>query len=523
MAYQSKTPKTKKATSAGLTVQGNPVEQYDKWRQQYNPLRGLTIARAVAMFDASQRGDYSDIQWAYRFIERRDEDLIALIERRVNAITQLDWNIKVTDDTLARKRGILLDPKLAQDQAAVLQAAYNRITNLYAGIKHMAMGAFREFSIGQFQSGDQAALPGEATHIECLNHWNIVRDGMYGDWYWNAEAKQTTAMNLGDANKIDTRFTLIREWPRPLDEIALLKFIRSNLSRKNWDSFVEIYGIPGWIVIMPQTVPAGKEAEYMAAAQSIAEGRPGALPYGSDAKCADQPRGTNPFRDAMTYLTEKLVLAGTGGLLTMLTQSGSGTLAGSAHMEAFDIVARGEAREISELFQTQFDSVVLEAAFPGQPKLAYFELAANEEQDVGEILDHAVKITNAGGQVDWTQLSEKTGYNITAAPKPVTPVAPVPGVGFQFPNRRSPSLVFSLRNNAFSKAVASDLEPIRKRFEAALALPDAEMMTAIEQLKSDLPRLLKQINADPESAKAMATELQAALESGMAAKKGASK
>jgi hypothetical protein len=346
---------------------------------------------------------------------------------------------------------------------------------------------------------------------------------MYGDWYWNAAAKQITAVNLGDENKIDKRFTLIREWPRPLDEIALIKFIRSNLSRKNWDAFVEIYGIPGWIVIMPQNVPAGKEAEYMAAAQSIAEGRPGALPYVSDAKCADQPRGTNPFRDSLQYLTEKLVLAGTGGLLTMLAQSGSGTLAGSAHMEAFNIVARGEAREISELFQKQFDAVVLEAAFPGQPKLAYFELAANEEQDVGEILDHAVKISQAGGQVNWVEISEKTGYTITEAPKQYTPAAAMPGIGFQIPNRRTPSVIFSLRNSAFSKAVAADLEPIRKRFEAALALPDSEMMAAIESLKGDLPGLLKEINADPESAKAMAAELQAALEAGMKAKKEESK
>ncbi|MEI6165995.1 MAG: hypothetical protein WCS52_02265 [bacterium] len=521
MKSTTKTKSSRKA--AGLTVTGNPAEQFDRWRQQFNPLRGLTIARAVSMFEAAQRGDYSDIQWAYRFIERRDEDLIALIERRVNVITQMDWNVKIVDEKASAKRGITLDDTLAKAQAQVLLAAYNRITNLYEAIEHMSMAAFREFSICQFQAGDQVALPGEATHIECLNQWNIARDGMHGDWYWNQAAKQTTAISLGAENKIDTRFTLIREWPRPLDEIGLLKFIRSNLSRKNWDAFVEIYGIPGWIVIMPQNVPPGKEAEYMAAAQSIAEGRPGALPFGSDAKCADQARGTNPFRDAMQYLSEKLVLAGTGGLLTMLTESGSGTLAGSAHMEAFNIVARGEARKISELFQAQFDAVVLEAAFPGQPKLAYFELAANEEQDVGEILDHAVKIKNAGGQVDWVQLSEKTGYTITAAPQLPTPAPVMPGIGFQLPNRRSPAMVFSLRNTAFSKAVAADLEPIRKRFEAALALPDAEMMAAIEALKGELPELLKEINTDPESAKIMAVELQAALEAGMKAQQGGSK
>ena len=61
-----------KSKAAGLTSTGNPVEQFDKWRQQFNPLRGLTLARAVSMLEGAQRGEYADIQWAYRFIERRD-------------------------------------------------------------------------------------------------------------------------------------------------------------------------------------------------------------------------------------------------------------------------------------------------------------------------------------------------------------------------------------------------------------------------------------------------------------------
>lgn len=519
MAYTTRKPKTKQA--AGPAITGTPVEQFDRWRQQFNPLRNLTIARAVTLFEAAQRGEFADIQWAYRFIERRDEDLIALVERRVNALIQLDWTIKQVDEASAERHGIAVDDVLAAEQAQALLTAYNRIDNLYEAIEHLEMAAFREYSVCQLQQGDKAALPGDATHIECLNHWNIARDGMMGAWYWNAGAKQTTTGSLGEENRIDPQYCVIREWPRPLDEIALLKFIRSNLSRKNWDAFVEIYGIPGWIVIMPQTVPAGKETEYLAAARSIAEGRPGALPFGSDAKCADQPRGVNPFRDAMQHLTEKLVLAGTGGLLTMLSQSGSGTLAGSAHMEAFDIVARGEARKISEILQAQFDARVLDRLFPGKPRLAYFDLAANEEQDVGEILDHAVKIAQAGGQPDWSQISEKTGYTIT--PKP--PAAPSPQLsglyGAALPNRRRVWDLPLNGLNGFSKALSADLEPIRKRIESILALPDDKVMQAVDQLRSDLPGLLTAINVSPEAAKVMEKDLQAALDDGLKGRKGA--
>jgi len=407
------------------------VAAANRWREQYNPLRNLTIARAVSMFEAAQRGEYADLQWTYRFIERRDADLMALIERRGNALLQMDWNIRQVDEASAAARGIPFDPDLAERQAGELRAAYERVDNIYEAIEHLALAVFREYAICQFQAGDQAALPGRADRIECLNPWNILRDGQEGDWYWNPEAKQTGVSGLaGSGQKIDPRYAIIREWPRPLNEIAILKFIRSNLSQKDWDGFVEIYGIPGVLVTMPENIPQGKEGDYKTAAEDVAEGKSGALPAGASAVVMDQPRGVNPFRDHLQYLTEKLVLAGTGGLLTMLSAPGSGTLAGSAHTEAFDIVARGEARKIGELFQRQFDRPILDAMFPGRPRLAYFDLAANEEQDVGAIIGHAVSIAQAGGRMDWSELSEKTGYTITAAPP-----APQPAPGFPLANR----------------------------------------------------------------------------------------
>ena len=484
------------------------LRQANRWRDQYNPLRSLTIARAVSMFEAAQRGEYADLQWTYRFIERRDADLIALIERRVNVIVQMDWAIKTVDEKSAAARGIPFDPDLAENQARELRAAYEKIGNLYQAIEHLAMAVFREFAVAQFQRGDKAARPGDADHIECLNSWNIVRDGMVGDWFWNPDAKQTGSSGLQATDRIDPAFCLIREWPRPLDEIALLKFIRSNLSQKDWDGFVEIYGLPGWLVIMPQSVPAGKEADYKAAAEAVAEGNSGALPAGSDAKCADQPRGSNPFRDHLQYLTEKLVLAGTGGMLTMLSAPGSGTLAGGAHAEAFDIVARGEARKISEVFQRQFDRVILDARFAGKPRLAYFALAANEEQDVGEILDHAVKIVAAGGQVDFAELSEKTGYKITPAPAPASPfpVAAVSDRRAPFSNRApadpsDPSAPSdspdSARSALVSASVRSELAarqdilaPWLARVEALAAdssLSEPQFLNAFEKLVNELP------------------------------------
>ncbi len=69
----------------------------------------------------------------------------------------------------------------------------------------------------------------------------------------------------------------------------------------------------------------------------------------------------------------------------------------------------------------RFDAPLLARHFPGTPPLAYFELCANEETDVGTVVEHAARLSAAGYTMDPEQLSEKTGYRLTKAPKAEPP------------------------------------------------------------------------------------------------------
>ena len=62
-----------------------------------------------------------------------------------------------------------------------------------------------------------------------------------------------------------------------------------------------------------------------------------------------------------------------------MTESGSGTLAGSAHQQAFDQVAKGDAVLISEALQRDFDKPLLDQYFPGWPVEAGFALRTPSE------------------------------------------------------------------------------------------------------------------------------------------------
>lgn len=495
------------------------LQTVSRWRAQYNPLRGLTFQRAVSMLEEGERGAYADLQWTYRFVEKRDAVLRALVELRTSAIKKLDWDIKTVDcgkDT-ARQA-------IAEQQAAALRSAYEKIANLKEAVAFLALAQFRGYAhLEKIYAGDNPA--GAVVELQPVPQWHWCRDTLYGPWLYNAEAAST---NRG--MPIEERHFIIREVERPINEIGFLCFLRKNLSQKDWDGFVETYGIPPLFAEMPASVPPNKEDEYQAMAEAVVGDMRGTLPNGAKIQTVDAgARGNNPFRDHLTYQNEDVVLAGTSGKLTMLSSpTGIGGGATDAHQDTFDSLAQAEAGEISELFQEQFDRIVLDrSGFAGQTALAYFEIAAEDKADIGQILDHAVKAAQAGLRIDPAQLSEKTGYQLTAAP---APAAPIQGSALQLPasaaggrtlNRASaltpPSDAYRAASlQRLGGALAEDLRPARERLLSALdESDDTKRRAALTALRAELPALLK--GADSATAAVFADILGTALVSGAAA------
>src|SRR3990167_8889199 len=283
---------------------GRKVARANRWRERYNPLRGLTIERSVRLLQNYFSGEMADLQWAYFFIEQTDPDLFALCERRSSAIIELSWDAKLLAE---QKRAPDFDENLAADQAAFLRAAYDKIDNLYEGIEHLASASFRGFAHVEKHTDATGAL----VHLEPLDQWNVVRDGLWGAWKYNPGANQINFEAIAAENLLDPDRWLVRDTRRHINRIGLIKFVRQNLSQKDWDAFIEIYGIPGTIIIGPPDVRAEKEEEYETTAKAVAEGGSGYLPYGSTVHTSDDPRGANPFREHLRFLQEQLILAGT--------------------------------------------------------------------------------------------------------------------------------------------------------------------------------------------------------------------
>ena len=145
----------------------------------------------------------------------------------------------------------------------------------------------------------------------------------------------------------------------------------------------------------------------------------------SDIKYVTGGASKAPFREHLDYIDRQITMVGTGGLLTMLTESGSGTLAGSAHRDTFLQIARGDAVALSEVMQREIDLPMLAQAFPGWPPLAYFEFAPSISDQASRVVQDAAQLAAAGYMVDPAEISEKSGYRLA----PMAPAGPASAGG----------------------------------------------------------------------------------------------
>ncbi len=366
------------------------------YRDSTNPLRGMNMPRLVSLQESGERGEYADLMWFYYYMERSDAMIHSVIQRRRAALLSLDWDVRVVSQES--------DNPLAQEQAEFLRMVYDSIDNVREAVSFLFSGFFRGFAHLEkhWTSGGL---------IECLEpveQWFWVRDGLFGDWEYNAGATSghRRGVPIGKDN-----FVVLET--AALDRILSVLYLRKNLSQTDWDSFLSVYGIPSIFLVGPPNADEAKQKEYQAVAEEILSNGRGFLPHDSDIKFVTGGGEKPPFHDQIKYLDEQITIAATGGLLTMLAQPGSGTLAGNAHQNTFLQIAKSDAIKLAGVLQNTIDVPLLSKFFPGQPPMAYFEFSPGLNHATSQVVQDAIDLKSAGMQIDPAELSEKTGYSLT--------------------------------------------------------------------------------------------------------------
>ena len=372
------------------------------WRDWYNPLKGLSVARIVAMEDAADRGQHADLQWFWRHMELVDVTIQAAMARRLAFIDTVDWQVRAVDGA---------DPVLAQEQAALLTYAYNRIANLKEATRFLGTALFRGFAhVEKLRSGYGELI----AKLDPIDPWYWTREGREGHWRFNPESKShNTKGEIVDT----TRLVVVES--TPIHRAIGRHFFAKMLAFADWDQALELGANQSIFFVGPPGVSPEKELEYRNIAEQMASNGRGYLPNGADVKVVDTAaRSRLPYFDRVRYCDEQIVMAATGGLLTMLTQSGSGTLAGGAHSDTLLSLAQSDAAMLSEAFQRQVDRELLSAFFPRQPHVAYFAFEVPQRTDNASLLESVANLSWAGYGVEKAWLEEKTGMKLIERPLP---------------------------------------------------------------------------------------------------------
>ena len=432
-------------------------------KERRNDLPELTPQRARELYEAYRRGEMADVQLMWDQLEERDETLFTVLHARLGALAEMPWGVVIDADLAEDKRA------LAEQQQELANKLLAAVENLPEALTHLGMADFRGVAalevVGDVrgtiddlrfanngeptlagaseaqatataralgaatplggQSAPGAAAPAASAaelsnrqssivnrqfslRWEVIEPWNLCRPVRRGPWYYNAEATSTPTR----PEELDPAAVIIRE-AQPIDLPAMFLICAKYLSVHAWDAFLEVFGIPNIFLEMPPATPEGKALEFDAIVQRlIGEGR-GTVPSGAKFHTVETSKdNTQSFEARAKWCNEAIIQLATGGLLTVTTQSGSGTLAGNAHSDSFTRLCAASARSISAAINRQFLRPALQAAYPHAPILVRFELAPEPVDDRLQLAQLLGAVNSAGFRPSAETVSELMNFEV---------------------------------------------------------------------------------------------------------------
>lgn len=404
-----------------------PFEQ-DTYRMlmAWNPLRGMNAKAVEQILDVSRNGCISRLQLIYKILEQSDPTVSTILRRRQSAILGCDWEIRKRENA---SKSDELD-RLANEQVAFLNEQFGHAEDdgsLIEAIKTLESAVFRGVAVVKPVFSDKGLV-----RFDCYDPWNFAIDPANHDVYWNPKAEDMLGFQK-NLKRITGTGAIISLEEAPVDGIALPIYIRSAYGEEAWAKLIARRGLPNTIIIAPPLV-GEKITEFTNAARKVADGGNGALPNGSDVHTErTDPGNSQAFEMFLAHQQKQIMLVGTGGILGSLAEAtGLGSGVADTHEQTWREIIKADAFKISNLINRYVARVLLEAAFPGQEKLAYFSIDTATPKSATEILDCAVKASQAGLAIDPVQLSEMTGFKISKVPQatqtPISVASEVPSV-----------------------------------------------------------------------------------------------
>ena len=446
-------------------------------RERRNELPWLTPQRAVELYEAWRRGELADVQRVWEQLEETDDTLMTVLDKRQRALADMPWAI-LTDaeaigDDAERARK-------AELQQAYLQTVFNAVENLEEALVHLGMADFRGVAALEITGNMQRM------RWEVIEPWCLARPVRRGPWMYNAKADVT----FSALEEMEKERIIVRE-ARPIDLACMFLIVDKMHAIHGWDAFLDVYGNPSIFLELPPATGEQMARVYDALAKRIIGDGRGTVPSGSKFQTVEtRQNNCDSFEKRARWCADAIITVATGGLLTITTESGSGTLAGSAHMESFENLVAGSAASISAVINRQFTRRLLAAAFPDDPPLAYFSLAPEPADERMQLAQLLATLKTAGWQTTQEKASELMQMDVepvpaAPSPAPMMNTAPEPAAPVanrtEEPQVEEPPLTdeelaaFAEMRHPNPERMAQHLASVEAKLRGAADLPEDEV------------------------------------------------
>lgn len=367
----------------------------------YSPLDYLSVDTVRRCLKDCTRGAYAEQQWIWEQLETYDPMLLTCISKRETALGKYSWDVTIKSGLSDR------DSLLAESQRRTILDLVNAITNMPEAITALSQASRRHYKFLQPYE--------DSTGLRLLptDNWLWCRDGYRGRWGYNSNAQ--FSRTRGEDCPVPMDSLIHRIHPRPMDMPAQMLVLNRSTTLAQWDIFLEHCGTPPVFLIMPPDVSPEIRQLYIEAAGKCVSAATGALDHGADVKSVPvAATNVEMFDRRYKTATEEIAMLATGGKLLLMTESGSGTLAGGAQADGFADWAAGEASDISSILTAQLVNRVLDEYHPGQPHLVELTLACTDKADPSQEIANVTALRSAGYDIDDAEATERTGWTVKA-------------------------------------------------------------------------------------------------------------
>ena len=506
-------------------------------RSRFNPISTLTPQKLTLALDQFAAGYLGDAARIWEALQRRDDKIAALRQKRLAALSRNGWEIVTTDDSAE-----------AMAQKDALEFTFNHLTATHSLDADQSGGV----SLLLRQMGDALGVK-YAVHELC---WEPKQTA--GGWQMEVVCRfaplwffenTTGKMRFIDQQGAATGVEMDRAgWLVSVSDMALMEpssvlYIYKRLPLTDWLSFSQRFGTPAVVGRTPsaQDSDAGRA---MAAAVSA---------VGSDMECVifgdgdgaakieflrpDGGTGSLPFPELVRRSEEALAILWQGGdLSTMSSASGQGTGA-SLQGASLATLEADDAQWASEILQAQIGRRVLAWKFGSDvEEKAYIRVkTASVAKDAKLELEIIAKLVELGAPVAVADALETFGKATPEEGEPLLTKAATPAPAFgnvamsNDARQRTQMRGYLARATADAQSALTEdlaslrihLEPLRIALESG---DDAGAVAAAKLLKQTLPSVSAQIlNAPSALQYTLGHILAPAVFDGIASAKSANK